>query len=183
MIRTILLIIALSLDAFSFGLAQGFKNNKIKVVFIFLMSILSTVLFAIPLFLSQFIFHFFNKDICNIINGSILTLLGLYYFIKFIVFKFRKLDIKNVKNNEICLKFCILSTFPISLDAIFTAFLNGYSLSNIIFAILTYFLFTFVCIFVSNFIALKLSKKSSFDLSWLSGFIFIILGLLKTFGI
>ena len=183
MIKSIFLITALSLDAFSFGLAQGFKNNKIKILYIFTMAFISTLLFFIPLILSQYIFQYFDKYICNIVNGFILILLGLYYLIKYFLEKNCKNNTKNVKNNKFCLKFCILSTFPISLDAIFTALLNGYTMTNITFITITYFLFTFFAILLSNFISLNLSNKSNYDLSWLSGLIFIFIGLLKSFGI
>lgn len=183
MLTIILLILALSLDAFSFGFAQGFKKYKLTLVNCLIMSAISTFLFTVPLYLSQFVFKYFNEQVCNIINGIILILLGLYYLYDFIKSKNYKIEDKNNKIIPLRLKICILSTFPISLDAIFTALLNGYSVTYIISAILIYFLFTFCSLYLTNLIGLKFSKDSYISLSWLSSLIFIIIGSLKCFGI
>ncbi len=183
MIITIILIAAVSLDAFSFGLAQGFKKNKLTLLNILIMTILSTILFSIPLHLSNLVFKYFDKNFCNLFNGIILILLGLIYFISSFMAKNCKNEKEDVKFNTLCIKNCILFTFPINLDAVFTAFLNGYNIPNLPFAILIFFVFTFCSLLIPNKISLKLSNKSSSNLSWLSGLIFIIIGSLKSFGI
>lgn len=175
MATIILLVLAVSLDAFSFGLAQGFNKNKISFFYAFCMSALSTVLFAVPLYLSSYIYKYLKSSICYLINGIILLLLGLFY-LKNAVFKK-----KNEKTDNIALNFknCMVSVFPISLDAIFTAFLSGYELNYVVFGIVFYFIVTLLFIYVPNKIVLKLSKKFKFNADWLSGIIFIILAILK----
>ena len=81
------------------------------------------------------------------------------------------------------LKPALAATIPISIDAVFTAFLNGYSLSHIGYGIILYFIITFLSILITNQIGLQLSKRSNINLGFLSGLIFIIIGLLKFFGI
>jgi len=185
MLTILLLIIAISFDAMSFGLAQGLKKVKISFINVFIMTIISTIIFTIPLYLSKFVAKYLSENICNIINGAVLIFLGIYYLKKY----FNELKIKDENNNKnlsktnLSLKQSILATFPISLDAIFTAFLNGYTLSYIIFGIIFYFFITFLSIYVLNLIGLKLSKSTKLNLGFLSSIIFITIGILKIFGI
>ena len=184
MIYTMFLIIAISIDAMSFGFAQGFQKKYITILNCLIMTIISTLLFTIPLYLSSFVFKYFNEQLCNIINGIVLIILGIYYLVKNLTTsKNRNLEKNNVNIEHLCLKNCILSTFPISLDAIFTTFLNGYSIPDIIFAIIFFFCFTFISILLPNRISLKISNKTSLHISWISGIIFLIIGTLKSFGI
>ena len=175
MVTIILLVLAVSLDALSFGLAQGFNKNSISLFYAFCMSMLSTILFAIPLYISSFIYKYLNSSVCYIINGIILLLLGLFY-LKNAVFKNIS---KQGTNNALNFKNCMVAVLPISLDAIFTAFLSGYELNYIIFGIVFYFTITLLFIYIPNKIALKISKKSKIDIDWLSGIIFIVLAILK----
>lgn len=181
MITIIILIITISIDAMSFGFAQGVLNNKIPLFYCLIMTILSTILFSIPLLLSKYIFSFFSENICNFVNGILLITLGFVYLLNL----FKPKNKKNIKNNlnKINLKTIIIETFPISLDAIFTALLNGYTLNSLLFCIILYFFLTFFSIYIFNLISLKLSQKIKFNINFLSPLIFIIIGSLKIFGI
>lgn len=178
MTRIILLVIAVSLDALSFGIASGLNKSKIKFWYAFCMAFISTFMFAIPLYASYYVSKYLNEDLLYLINGIVLCGLGIYY----IIISFKK-EQKNNQFNVKSLKNCILSTFAISLDAIFTAFLSGYSLNYVIFGIIFYFFVTLLFIYVPNTLTLKFSKIKNINLSWVSGVIFIILGILKLFEI
>ena len=187
MLTIILLIIAVSFDAMSFGLAQGIKNIKITPLNTFIMSIVSTILFTIPLYLSYKFAKLISEHILNLVNGIVLILLGLYYLISYLI-KLKKHNTKIItnKNTEqtfMKIKAGLIAVFPISLDAIFTAILNGYTLDYITFGIVFYFFMTFLSIFLTNMIGLKLSNKTKIDLGFLSSLIFITIGILKLFGI
>lgn len=188
MLTITLLIIAVSIDAMSFGLAQGLKKIKITFIYIACMSILSTILFSVPLYLSRFIVEYLSEFWLDLVNGIILLALGIYYIaIYFVDLKKQdNLDIYVSKNESITfmkLKPALAATIPISIDAVFTAFLNGYSLSHIGYGIILYFIITFLSILITNQLGLQLSKRSNINLGFLSGLIFIIIGLLKFFGI
>jgi len=180
MITLIFLIIAVSIDAMSFGFAQGIKNNKISIFYCLIMTILSTILFSIPLYISKFIVYYLNEKTLNIINGIVLIILGLFYLLNYF-FNNKKINKKTEHN--ISLKYCIIETIPISLDAIFTAFLNGYTLNYLYVGIIFYFFITFIYIYIFNIIGLRISKKTSTNLSFLSSLIFIVIGILKLYGI
>ena len=109
MLTLIILIIAVSFDTMSFGLAQGLKNIKITLLNTFIITIISTIIFTIPLYLSKFVAKYFDETLCNIINGIVLILLGIIYLIKY--FKERKSNVKIEKNknqSKLSLKLCIL---------------------------------------------------------------------------
>lgn len=178
-----ILILAVSLDALSFGLAQGIKKNSINPFYALCMTIVSTILFAVPLYLSSIVIKYLDENICCYINGSVLIGLGVLYIITFIVNSFKKEELKATPKTNLSLGYCLISTLPISLDAIFTGFLSGYTLSYIAYGIVFYFIVTFLAIYIPNKIALKMSGKNNLKIEWLSGTIFIILGLLKLFGI
>jgi len=184
MFTIIILVIAISFDAMSYGLAQGLKNIKINFLCSFIMTIISTIIFTIPLYLSKFVAKYLNEQICDIINGIVLILIGIIYLFKYFnQLKNREQLEKN--KNQTCLKIKngIIAIFPISLDAIFTAFLNGYTLDFVIFGVSFYFIMTFISIYILNLIGLKLTNKTSLDLGFLSSLIFILIGTLKIFGI
>lgn len=184
MFTIILLILAISLDALSFGLAQGFNKNSIGYINCFFMSVLSTLLFAVPLYLSQLVVQYLDEKICYLLNGIVLLCLGIFYLVQFFVLLQKKEPpLEKKENSKLTLGYCLISTIPISLDAIFTAFLSGYSLQYIIFGVIFYFVITYIALFIPNKIALKMSGKSNLRLEWLSGLIFVVLGLLKIFGI
>lgn len=183
MITIILLIIAISFDAMSYGLAQGLKNIKVPFFYVMVMTLISTMLFTLPLYLSKYIAKYISEVLLNIINGSILIILGIFYLISY--FKTIKQEVytKNSDKQILSLKSAIASTFPISLDAIFTAIFTGYTLQFVLFGIIFYIFMTFSSIYVLNLIGLKISKSSTINLGFLSAFIFFIIGILKLFGI
>lgn len=183
MITIIILILAVSLDALSFGLAQGIQRNSINWFYALCMTLLSTILFAVPLYLSSIVVQYISEKTCLIINGSVLIGLGVLYLINFIISCFKGEKFQPEIKTKLSLGYCLISTLPISLDAIFTGFLSGYSLTHIAFGIVFYFIVTFLVIYVTNKVALKLTGKAKLNIEWLSGTIFIMLGVLKLFGI
>jgi len=178
----ILLIIAVSVDAMSFGFSQGIKKLKLNFFIIISMSLLSTLLFAIPLNLSNILIYYLNEKILNIVNGLFLIVLGLYYLYTFIK-NSKKIKIEEIPKFKI--KNFLSTTFIISLDASFTGLLNGYLFSyiNLIIGVIIYFFITFLSLTITHIIGLNISKNSNIDLCFISSIIFIILGLLKFFGI
>lgn len=178
-----ILILALSLDAISFGIAQGIKRNSINIWYALAMTVLSTILFAVPLYLSSIVVAYLDEKICCIINGVVLIGLGALYLTNFIISCFKKESLKPQFEQKLSFGYCMVSVFPISLDAVFTGFLSGYALSHIVYGISFYFVITFLAIYVTNKLALKMTGKSKLKIEWLSGTIFVILGILKICGI
>ena len=203
MLSFLLIILCINIDALSYGVAYGFKKVKLRIIYIFLMTLLSTVFFAIPLCISKYIFQYFNQIICNIINGLILIIFGIYYFLqKSPDFSEKneqnfdknynldnkitsKNNINKIDNNykKFNFKSFFIETLVISVDAIFTALLSGFSSNFTIFYIFFYAFSNFFAIFLGNLIFYRSNKLFKIKLSFFSGLIFIILGFLKFFGI
>lgn len=174
MTTIILLVLAVSLDALSFGLSSGFSKNKVSFFYALCMAVFSTILFAVPLYLSSILIKYLNSSVCYFINGAVLLLLGIIYLVE----AFKKKN-QHITNQPLSFKRCMLLVFPISLDAIITAFLSGYSLNYVVFGIIFYLVITFLFIYIPNIIALKVAKKCKINIGWLSGLIFILLSILK----
>lgn len=170
MLSLCLLILTLNIDALSYGSAYGLKNKIIPLPWILFISTISTVLFLIPLYLSRFIYQYFDEKVLKIINGLVLILLGIKYC-------FEK-QTKNITPN-FNLKRCFIECFIISVDAIFTAILSGFTVDFFEFSIFFYFLTNFAAIFCGNRFCYKTNKFLGINLNILSGFLFIFLGIIK----
>ena len=172
-----LTILCLNIDALSYGISYGSRKIKINLKYIFFITACSTIMFLIPLAVSKYICDLFNPKFLRITNAIILILLGLFYFFE------NKKENQTKKQVQLSFKTCFFECVAISIDAIFTAILSGFFGDFFIFSIFFYALTNFFAIFFGNQIFYHLNKNLRFNLSFFSGFIFIILGILKCIGI
>ncbi len=177
MISFLLTILCLNLDALSYGISYGVIKVKINLKYIIFISIFSTILFSIPLYISKYIYNLFDPKILRYINAIILIILGIIY-----IFKNQKNN-QTKKQTQLSFKTCFFECIAISIDAIFTAILSGFSGNYFIFSLFFYGLSNFFAIFLGNYFSLKLQTKLRFNLGFFSGFIFVFLGFLKCVGI
>lgn len=175
MLSYCLLILCLNLDALSYGIAYGSKQTKLKQSFIWSVSILSTIFFSISLYVSKYMFQYLNEQTCRIINGIILIILGISYIIP-------KKEKEKTHHKNISFGKFFLECFAISVDAIFTALLSGFSQKYFLFFIIFYFLTNFLAIFCGNLFFYKLGHKLTISIDFLSCFIFVFLGIFKFIG-
>lgn len=171
-----ILILCLNLDALSFGVAYGLKKKRFPLGFVLKLSVFSTILFSIPLYLSKFLFKYFNRTVCNIINGLILIVLGLFYLLK-------RNKSQTDPSSDIPKKSFVGEAVAFSVDALFTAFLGGFPLNFYIFFVIFYFFTNFLAIFLGNLILFKINKNIKFRLDFVGGIVFLLLGFLKIFGV
>ena len=176
MLSFLITILCLNIDAFSYGISYGLTKKKIGIKYIFFITTLSTFMFAIPLGISKYIYTLFNPKILRFLNAIILIILGLSYIFK------KKEKNQTKKQVNISLKTCFFECIAISIDAIFTAILSGFSGDFFIFSIFFYALTNFFAIFFGNLFFYTFNKKLKINLSFFSGFIFIILGIFKAVG-
>ncbi len=172
----LLLILCLNIDALSFGVTYGLKKIRFNFFFTLKICILSSIFFAIPLFLSPLVFRYLDKSICNIINGVVLIFLSLMYFTKN----------SNKKSKEITTcstKKFLYECLAFSVDAIFTAFLAGFPSNYYIIFILFYFFTNFLAIYFGNLLVYKFNTYIKINLDYFGGIIFLALGIFKIFGI
>lgn len=174
-----LLILCLNIDALSYGIANGAINNRMSKRYIFIVCVMSTIMFAIPLAVSKYIFQYFDETICKIINGVVLILLGISYLLP------KKKS--NYSQNNFDKKYkpalkCFTECLVISVDAIFTALLSGFSENYYIFSVFFYAFSNYFAIFLGNRFLYKLNSISKINLTFISGLVFVLLGVLKMVG-
>lgn len=206
-LEAILLVTALSLDAFVASFAYG--TNKIRIPFlstVIISAICSTIL-AISLLIGSIITHYIDSSITIAISFVIMFLLGLIKLfdcvIKALIRKNKEFS-KEYKFSLFNLKFIlniyadpekadidksrILSSMEsislataLSLDGAIAGFGSGLSNVNLIETIILSFLIGVFFIMIGYRLGNKIVKKISFDISWISGLLLIVLAFIKLF--
>lgn len=202
---SILLVVALSLDAFVASIAYG--TNKIKIPFLstIIINITCSFFLIFSLFLGRQVSKILPKEVTIIMSFTILMGMGIYYLFEGIIKTYLKKKSDEVKKVRIKLfqiwfiidiyvdetkadlnlskdlssKEALFLATALSLDSIAVGF--GSSLVNI-----NYLLVVALSIVVGMFavrvglyIGNKLVNKTKINLSWFTGIILIILALLK----
>lgn len=203
--ENILLVLALSLDAFVASIAYG--TNKIKMPFksILIIDIICATFLSLSIFLGLQIRKILPGNIALISGSIILMLLGVYYLFESIFKSYLERKLKENEKVKIKLfdiwfvmdvyvdetkadfnlsknldsKEAIYLATALSLDSLAVGF--GSSLGNINYlqVIGLSLLVGMLSIYSGLFIGKKIVERTKINLSWLSGIILIILGLLK----
>jgi len=204
-VENILLVLALSLDAFMASIAYG--TNKIKMPFksILIIDIVCATFLALSIFFGIQIRKVLPESIALILGATILILLGIYYLFESIFKSYLENKLKENEKVKIKLfdiwfvidvyvdetkadfnlsknldsKEALYLATALSLDSLAVGF--GSSLGNINYlqVIGLSLIIGMLSIWSGLFIGKKIVEKTKINLSWLSGIILIILGLLK----
>jgi len=203
MLESLLLVLALSLDALVASIAYGANKIKIPFVSITVINIVCSSCLAISLFFGSIIKRLIPGNITSIISFLILFLLGIYYLFQSLVksyigkssgkkinlklFDLRfiidiyadetKADFNNSKELEP--KEALYLAIALSLDSLAVGFGSSLGNANYIQVILLSLVCGIVAIYSGIFLGKKLAKTSKLDLSWLGGILLIILSILK----
>lgn len=203
MLESILLVFALSLDAFVASIAYGTNKIKIPLISVTVINIACSAILAISLFLGSIIKKLIPSSITLIVSFLILMLLGIFYLfqglIKAYIMKFSNsskevqlkmadliiniyidetsADFDNSKN--LSPKEALYLGIALSLDSLAVGFGSSLGDINYIQIILFSLCFGMIAIWLGTFIGKKLAEKSNFNISWLSGVILMILAIMK----
>lgn len=201
----ILLVLALSLDAFVASIAYGMNRIKMPFVSILIIDIVCSSFLAISIFLGGLIKYYLPPKATSIISFLILIVLGIYYlfegivksFIKNRTFPKERIKVKlfdfrliiDVYIDEVKADFddskklnpkeALYLATALSLDSIAIGFSSGIGDINISLIILMSLLFHVFAIWSGLLIGEKLVEKSKVNLSWLTGIILIVLAFSK----
>ncbi len=204
-VSALLLVIALSMDAFVASFAYG--NNKIKIPFssALVINFICTGSLALSLLLGAFIRPYIDANIAKTISFAVLFVLGMVKLFdssikslirrKQIVDKqwaFRALHLNFIlhiyanpeeadKDASQCLSKAEAASLAValSLDGLAVGFGAGLGLVNVPLVLVFSLLLHLLTISLGAYLGHKLAKKSAFDLSWLSGVLLIILAFTK----
>lgn len=203
--ENILLVLALSLDAFVASMAYG--TNKIKIPFlsIVIINIVCSSFLASAMFFGSQIKKFLPEGITLTLSFAILFLLGVYYLLESIIKSYLKKRFDTSEKVRIKLfdiwliidiyvdgtkadineskildsKEALYLAVALSLDSLAVGF--GSSLGNIDYlqVIALSLVVGIISIWSGIFFGKKIVEKTNINLSWLSGIMLIILGILK----
>lgn len=203
--ETILLVLALSLDAFVASIAYG--TNKIKIPFksITIINVVCALSLALSIFLGTMVKKVLPQNLTIIISFLILILLGFYYLFESIVksylkkrsslkekVKFKLFNIWFIidiyvdetkadldKSKNLSSKEALYLATALSLDSIAIGFGSGLGSINYLNIIFLSLIFHMVALWGGLYIGEKFVSRSKVNLSWLTGVILILLAFLK----
>ncbi len=203
--ESVLLVLALSLDAFVASIAYG--TNKIKIPFtsMTIITIVCSMFLAASIFFGSLLKQLLPSNITIIISFIILMSLGIYYLFESLIKNF--LEKKSDSNHKVKFKLFniwfiidiyidetkadfdnskILSSkealylaIALSLDSIAIGFGSGLGNVNYFHVILLSLVSGMIAIWIGLFIGRKFVEKSKLNLSWLAGIILMVLAVLK----
>ena len=207
LIEALVLALTLSLDAFTVGFAYGSDKIKIPVWSVIIISVICSVVTGLSFIAGNIIKHYIADWVTIIICFAILIILGIIKildsFTKSVIRKHKNLN-KQIKFSFFNIKFIlnlyadpedadidaskILSpgeavalAVSLSLDGlavgIGAAMGNVNGLAVVIFSLVT----NALAVIFGSGLGNKIAEKISFNLSWLSGVILIILAFSKLF--
>lgn len=202
--ETILLVLALSLDAFVASMAYGTNGIRIPFESIIIIDLVCAFFLSISLFLGNFLGEILPQNITIIISFLILISIGIYYLFE----SFIKNYLKKKKNkNKLKLKLFNISfiieiyidetkadidnsktlnskealylALALSLDSVAIGFGSGLININFIYIIFLSLIMDLIAIWSGLLLGRIFVEKSKLDLSWLAGVILIVLAILK----
>lgn len=201
--ENLLLVLALSIDAFVASIAYG--TNKIKIPFpsIIIINILCSLSLGFSLFLGSHVMKILPRNVAAFISFIILILLGIYYLFESIT----KIYIKNKLGEKIKIKLfdfwfvvdiyidctkadtnhskklnskeSVYLALALSLDSLAVGFGNSLGNINYINVIILSLIIGLLSIWSGLALGKRIVERSSINLSWLSGILLIVLAILK----
>ncbi|MDD5794454.1 MAG: sporulation membrane protein YtaF [Clostridiales bacterium] len=207
MIPAFLLIASVCIDAFIASMAYGTSKIKIPFTSSLLISFIGSFMLGISLFFGSFLKDFLPEKISIFFSFSVLMIIGIYklfegLFKAFIrkggktdrPLKFKIFDINFVlqvyadevkadfdKSKTLTLKEAFYLSIALSFDSLATGIAGSALIDSYILTIFLCFVMGIILIYVGVFIGTKLSEKTNLDLSWLSGFLLMLLAFSKFF--
>lgn len=205
--ETVLLVLALSLDAFVASLAYGTRKIKVPFISIMIINIVCTFLLTISIIGGSIIKKILPANIATIISFTILMLLGIYYLFEGVTkaylekridkenkIKLKMFDVYFIINiyidetkadynhsKDLDSKEAIYLAAALSLDSLAVGFGSSLASINYIYVISLSLIIGIFSIWVGLLIGENIAKKSKINLSWLAGIILIILACLRLF--
>lgn len=207
MIPAFLLIASVCIDAFIASMAYGTSKIKIPFVSSLLISFIGSFILGISLFLGGILKDFLPEKISIFFSFSILMIIGIYRLFESL-FKafirkgsktdkpltFKMFDMNFVlqvyadetkadfdKSKTLTLKESFYLSIALSFDSLATGIAGSALIESYILTIILCFITGIILIYLGVFIGKKLSEKTNLDLSWISGFLLMLLAFSKFF--
>lgn len=203
MVDSILLVIALSFDSFLASLAYGTEKIKIPIKSAILISLVGVVFLGLSLYTASYIQQYLPQDIASILSFVIFFLMGLSSLFQGTIKSFLKLcQRKRLKfsckgiffvldvyvettkadfdhSKRLVLKEALYLAIALSIDSLVSGFAFGIHIYNPFPVLCFSFCMGFFVVIAGSFIGCKTTAFANWNLSWLSGILFIILAVTK----
>lgn len=203
MTESILLVLALSLDAFVASIAYGTNKIKIPFISVAIINIACSSILAFSIFLGSIVKKMVPENITSVFSFLILLVLGVFYLFQSLIKAYiakpsnqnKEVQLKmsdliiNIYVDETSADFdnskdlnpkeAIYLAIALSLDSLAVGF--GSSLGNInyIHVILFSLFWGMMAIWLGLFIGKKFAENLNINISWLSGVLLMILAIKK----
>ena len=177
----LLLAVVISIDTLASGFAYGTSNTKVPIRHLIVIDLIGSALLGAALFTGYYISTHINSTATKFISFAILVAIGCY---KLVVYFIQKSKETHKKPSQIGWTETIILALVLATDGIAVGF--GASIHNtslvFCFAVIGFSLVTdFTFFIVGSTLGRKLTKKTRLDLSWLSGVVLVLLGVVKLF--
>jgi len=173
------LAVVISIDTLASGFAYGTSNTKVPLSHVIVVDLICSLTVSIALFFGYLVGRYISSTVTLSLGVGILVLLGGYKIIQYFINKSNGTSPtpRRIKWSE-----TITLAMVLSLDGLAVGI--GVSIHNttlaFCFIVLCFSLVTDLVFFIlGHKIGTKATKKTRFDLSWLSGAVLIILGVIK----
>lgn len=203
--ETILLALALSLDAFVASMAYGTNGIRIPFKSVIIIDLVCAFFLSISLILATVLKRVLSVKVTTIISFLILFSIGIYYLFESLLKNYLKK--KSRENNKLKVKLFDMSLIveiyidevkadfdnskslssgeavylatALSLDSLAIGFGTGLANINIFYILILSLAIDLVAIWSGLHLGRIFMEKSKIDLSWLAGIILIILAMFK----
>jgi len=170
----VLLAGAISIDAMMCAFGYGSAQKKISLPKIVVISLFGALFLGVSLFFGYILSSVISEDLTIVISMAILIALGLYRIIK-------RPKVED-KHTNLSWRETFLLAFALSIDGLAVGFGAGIHGVTLLFCIMTTavtMVMGFSLTIAGYKIGRKLTKKTTLDLTWVSGVVLILLGLSK----
>ena len=187
MLEVLLFSFSISIDAFGYSIGFGTRNIKInKLEFLIINLLNSTILTLLLLTYSKFKHLIENNSLIEKIVPYLLILFGFYYIFSSFVSLFKKHKNKEgvflKEDNYFKISDILLLFFVFLCENTFSTFVFYTSLNGVELFVLSNFIFHYLFFVIGFDLGNKIIKKISFNSSFLSGVIFVLLGIFNLHG-
>lgn len=195
MLEVLLFSFSISIDAFGYSMGFGSKNIKINKFDFLLLNLINSLILSIFLISFSYIDYLFNNNFIEKISPVILCLFGCYYIFEsfYSLIKLNSLknnlQIKKSYENKFVRKinnyfgfsdlFILFSIFIF--ENAFSTFIFYTHMTDAVLFVFSNFIFHYLFFIIGFDLGSKIVKKVNFKSSFLTGYIFLLLGLYNLF--
>lgn len=180
MLEVLLFSFSISIDAFGYSFGFGTRNIKLTKLEFLILNLINTTVLSLMVITFSYIKFLFSCPIVEKISSIALIIFGAYYIFE----SFKDIFFKKQNSNGLLLKnndyfkvydFILILTIFIFENA-FSSLVFHTSLSNAVLFIFSNFIFHYLFFIIGFDLGAKIIKKININTSFISGFIFVVLG-------